>query len=294
MPVSTRFIQQCLKQRIPTYGTWITFADSEIARTIARSGAFHWLAIDCEHGSIDFRDVRAIAATVSDSNVVPLCRIPCGRHDYIKRALDAGCLGIIAPMVETVEEAQMIIRSCYYPPLGNRSYGPGSHYLNLKESNDMETYFQQANDEIIVLLQTESPTGIQNAPYIYKVPGLHGILVGPRDLRGQLKFTANDQSIVTNTDFDNALTTIQNIAKDCSIPLGIHVANDKDCISRINQGWNFFTVGSDRTFLVQEAIRTSEKIRSHIERSNNNTEEKNNNNSSSSTVKESGSLRSFY
>ena len=261
---TTKRIYQLLKQAIPSYGTWITYADSEIARTLARSGAFQWLAIDCEHGSIDFRDVREIAATVSDANCVPLCRIPQGRHDYIKRALDAGCLGIIAPMVETVEDAQHIIKACYYPPIGNRSFGPGSHYLNTKNShNDMEKYFRIANEEIIVILQTESPKGIANAPEIYKLPGIHGILVGPRDLRGQLNTT--DHSI-TNEEFEQTLTTIQTIAKQIPIPLGIHVPTDKDCIQRINQGWNFFTVGSDRSFLLQEAIRTSNSISSFIQK----------------------------
>jgi len=51
-------------------------------------------------------------------NYVPLA-------GHIKRVLDAGAWGIVAPMVNTVAEAQLIARAAKHPPVGNRSFGGG-------------------------------------------------------------------------------------------------------------------------------------------------------------------------
>ncbi len=44
--------------------------------------------------------------------------------------LDAGAWGIVVPMVDTVEQAQIAIAAAKYPPIGNRSLGGGMHSLN--------------------------------------------------------------------------------------------------------------------------------------------------------------------
>ena len=59
------------------------------------------------------------------------------------------------------------------------------HAINFEASG--AEYFQQANDNILVVLQTESPTGIKNAPEIYALPGCDAIFIGPVDLRAQMR-----------------------------------------------------------------------------------------------------------
>ena len=103
----------------------------------------------------------------------------------IKRVLDAGAFGIVAPMVNTVEQAREIIAATKYPPLGNRSLGGGMHGLNFAATAG--DYFKRANDEILVVLQTESPTGVNNAEAIYSLPGVDAIFVGPVDLRANMR-----------------------------------------------------------------------------------------------------------
>ena len=102
----------------------------------------------------------------------------------IKRALDAGAWGIVVPMVDTVEQARTAVAAAKYPPIGNRSLGGGLHSLNFDATSG--EYFQRANDEILVVLQTESPRGIENAEAIYSLPGVDAIFVGPVDLRANL------------------------------------------------------------------------------------------------------------
>ena len=109
-----------------------------------------------EHSPIDWSQAATIFAAIADAGGVPLARVPKGNHDYIKRTLDAGAWGIVVPMVDTVEQAKIAIAAAKYPPIGNRSLGGGMHSLNFDCTG--AEYFHRANDEILVVLQTESPT----------------------------------------------------------------------------------------------------------------------------------------
>ena len=115
----------------------------------------------------------------------PWCAVPEGSHHYIKRALDAGAWGIVVPMVNTVEQARTAIAAAKFPPEGNRSVGGGMHSMNFDATAD--EYYRRANDEILVVLQTESPQGLANAPEIYALPGCDAIFIGPNDLQFQMR-----------------------------------------------------------------------------------------------------------
>jgi 4-hydroxy-2-oxoheptanedioate aldolase len=173
-----------LREGKPSFGTWLSLGDLFAARVFARLG-FDWLTLDMEHQPIDWREAAAIFGAIADAGCVPLARVPEGNHFLIKRALDAGAWGIVAPMVNTVEHAKQIIAATKYPPLGNRSLGGSWHGMNFEATTG--DYFARANDEILVVLQTESPLGIQNAEAIYSLSGVDAIFVGPVDLRANMR-----------------------------------------------------------------------------------------------------------
>ena len=163
----------------PQVGTWLSFGDVFTARLMARVG-FPWLTVDLEHSPIDWQTASLMFAAIADSGCVPLARVPRGDHDLIKRVLDGGAMGIIVPMVNTVEEAKLAIAAAKYPPVGNRSIGATIPALNFQATAG--EYYQHANDNILVILQTESPEGVANAEEIYSLPGVDAIFVGPNDL----------------------------------------------------------------------------------------------------------------
>jgi hypothetical protein len=165
--VKTNPVKRKLKAGEPSYGTWLSLGDIYATRVLARMG-FDWLTLDIEHSPIDWSQAGAIFGCIADAGCVPLARVPKGNHDYIKRCLDAGAWGIVVPMVDTVEQAKIAVAAAKYPPTGNRSLGGGLHAINF-ETTGVE-YFQKANDEILVILQTESPTGVANAREIYSLP----------------------------------------------------------------------------------------------------------------------------
>jgi 4-hydroxy-2-oxoheptanedioate aldolase len=209
-------------------------------RILARSG-FDWLTLDLEHSAIDWARAATLFAAVADAGCVPLVRIPQGSHDYIKRVLDAGAWGIVVPMVDTPEQARAAIAAAKYPPEGNRSVGGGMHAMNFGATS--AEYYRRANDEILVVLQTESPTGVENAEAIYSLPGVDAIFIGPNDLRAQMR--SADGSDPTPEQHEAMVQRVIRVGRQVGTPTGIHVMDADDALRRAEQGMQFLAIGSD-------------------------------------------------
>jgi 4-hydroxy-2-oxoheptanedioate aldolase len=252
----TNPVKKTLQSGQPSFGTWLSLGDLFATRVLARLG-FDWLTLDLEHGAIDWSQAAMIFAAIADAGGVPLARVPKGNHDYIKRTLDAGAWGIVVPMVDTVEQAKIAIAAAKYPPQGNRSLGGGMHALNFGATS--ADYYRRANDEILVVLQTESPTGVANAEAIYSLPGVDAIFVGPVDLRAQMR--AADGTEATDAEFEAMLQRVVDAGKKTGTPTGMHVMDPVSAHRRAQQGMQFIAVGSDLRLMTQKAQETVQALR---------------------------------
>jgi 4-hydroxy-2-oxoheptanedioate aldolase len=251
--MKTNPIKRLLREGRPSFGSWLSLGDLFASRVMARLG-FDWLTLDIEHAAIDWSQAAMIFAAVSDAGCVPLARVPQGSHDYIKRVLDAGAWGIVVPMVDTVEQAQTAIAAAKYPPLGNRSLGGGMHNLNFAAT--AADYYARANDEILVVLQTESPTGVANAEEIYSLPGVDAIFVGPVDLRARMGHP--DGVPATDAEFEAILSRVVAAGKTTGAPTGMHVMDPQAALRRAAQGMQFIAIGSELRMMTergQEIVR---------------------------------------
>jgi 4-hydroxy-2-oxoheptanedioate aldolase len=226
----------------------LTLGSLHAARVLARSG-FEWLTLDVEHAPYDWREIATIVAACAEAGCVPLIRVPDGSHSWIKRALDVGAYGIVVPMIETVEQARHAIAAAKYPPHGTRSAGGGMHNLNFDCS--VEEYFAEANEQIMVVLQTESPLGVQNAPEIYALPGCDAVLVGPGDLRMQMR--TKDGEYPGKTEHESMIQNVISVGKSVGKPTGIHVLTAEQVHTRIDQGMQFIGISSDLAMMTQKA-----------------------------------------
>jgi len=232
----------------PQVGTWLSLPSTFSARVMARTG-FPWLTVDMEHSPVNWETASLMFATIADSGCVPLARVPRGDHDLIKRVLDGGAMGIVVPMVNTVEEAKAAIAAAKFPPEGNRSIGGSIPALNFQASAG--DYFDRANDEILVILQTESPQGVDNADEIYALPGLDAIFVGPNDLFWQMK--APDGSEPTADEYAVMLQRVLAAGKRAGTPVGLHCQSVDEVRQRISEGWQFLALQSELRMMVAQA-----------------------------------------
>jgi len=248
-------IKAKLRNGEPTYGTWLSLGDLYATRVLARLG-FDWLTLDIEHSAIDWSQAAMVFAAVADAGCVPLARVPEGSHHYIKRVLDAGAWGIVVPMVDTVEQARVAIAAAKYPPVGNRSAGGGMHSMNFDAT--AAEYYARANDEILVVLQTESPRGVENAEEIYSVPGCDAIFIGPNDLRFQMR--GPDGVDPSPEEHEAAIQRVIEVGKKVGTPTGIHVMDTDAALERADQGMQFLAIGSDLRLMSERAQQVVEQL----------------------------------
>ena len=249
--MKTNPVKEKLRQGKPSFGTWLSLGNLHATRVLARSG-FEWLTLDIEHSAFDWSTAAVTFAAVADAGCVPLARVPEGDHYCIKRVLDAGAFGIVVPMVNTVEQARTAIAAAKYPPEGNRSVGGGMHALNFAATAG--DYYQRANDEILVVLQTESPTGVENAQAIYSLPGCDAIFIGPNDLRFNMR--APDGTMPTDQEHEAMIQRVIEIGKQVGTPTGIHCMDPESALKRAGQGMQLLAVASDLRMLNTEVQRT--------------------------------------
>ena len=244
-------VKQKLQRGEPSFGTWLSLGDLYATRVLAHLG-FDWLTLDIEHSAIDWSQATMIFGAIADAGCVPLARVPEGSHHYIKRVLDAGAWGIVAPMVDTVEQARTIIAAAKYPPVGNRSVGGGMHSMNFGATAG--EYYERANDEILVVLQTESPQGVDNADEIYALDGCDAIFIGPNDLRFQMSSRLG--RMPTAEEHEEQIQAVIAAGKRTGTPTGIHAMDPESARSRAEQGMQFIAVGSDLRMMTTKAQET--------------------------------------
>jgi 4-hydroxy-2-oxoheptanedioate aldolase len=193
---------------------------------------------------------------IADAGCVPLVRIPTGRHDLIKSVLDCGAMGIVAPMVMDATEARTIVAATKYPPKGNRSVGGGLHAMNYGCS--AEEYYSKADEELLVVIQTEHISAVEIADEIYSVPGLDAVFVGPNDLAASMRRA--DGTPPSKPYFEETLTRIRDAAKRQGIAPGIHVFSIEDARRRVAEGWQFIAVNSELKMMLQGASAVASSI----------------------------------
>jgi len=239
--MKTNLLKQLLISGQPARGCWLGLPSPFSARLLAHL-PLDWLVVDAEHAPIDAKTLSLMVAAILEANgPAPLVRIAQSTAQNIKQALDTGAYGIIAPMINTAEEAAQVVAWSRFPPQGVRSFG--SFYAGLGFGQSMGEYLQAANQQIIVGIQIESEAAIANLDEIFNVKGIDLVFVGPIDLSislGVEPFTANPSPAL-----QRALNLITSAARPHRLPLGIYCTDGKAAEERIRQGYQFVNVTSD-------------------------------------------------
>ena len=77
-----------------------------------------------QHGMIDLAAVLRAIPLITAADKPAVVRIPVGEFATASRLLDAGVSAVIAPMINTLEDARRFGSFMKYPPVGERSWGP--------------------------------------------------------------------------------------------------------------------------------------------------------------------------
>src|ERR1700691_3022903 len=102
---------------------WVTMNEPAVAESLARE-AFDAIVLDMQHGAIDFDGATRSILRIALAGKPTIARVPIGAFALASQLMDSGACGILAPMINSGEDARRLVEFVKFPPLGQRSWGP--------------------------------------------------------------------------------------------------------------------------------------------------------------------------
>ena len=236
---------------------WLQIPNSFSAEVMSQQG-WDSLTIDMQHGVIDYPNALQMLQAISTTETTPMARVNWNEPGQIMKILDAGCYGVICPMVSNKEEAERFVQACMYPPKGYRSFGPirGLIYGG-------SDYAEHANDEILKLAMIETEESLEKLDDIMSTPGVDGIYIGPADLSLAIGEKPGFDKPENSKAYSEILRILEH-AKKNNIFAGIHNGTPEYATKMIEKGFNFVTIASDLRALSAGAKSIVDKMKGSL------------------------------
>lgn len=251
-PVNT--FKQALSQRRPQFGLFMGLANPISAEILATCG-YDFLLIDAEHGLNDIRTVQAQLQAMAPHPVQALVRPASHDPALIKQLLGTGVQTLLAPMIDTAEQARAMVACMHYPPRGIRGVGTGLE--RGARWNAVSDYFAQAENELCLIAQVESCTALENLEDIAAVDGVDAVFIGPSDLAASLGHLGQVSHPDVKAAIADALARIAASGKAA----GIFCADPAQAASFQASGASFLAMGADTGLLRSAAIKLLNDVR---------------------------------
>ena len=221
-------------------GTMVTLPTAATAEILADAG-FDWLFIDGEHGPLNSSDILGILQAVGH-RVACLVRVPICDEAEIKKVLDLGAQGVIVPQVNSAEQAADVVRYARYAPAGSRGVGLArAHGYGFRFAE----YVGTANENVVVIVQAEHRSAVENIESIVRVPGVDCVLLGPYDLSASYGLMGQ----ISDPVVTSAIERVTVACRTANIPLGYFGISADAVKPYAEQGYRLLVAGVDVLFL---------------------------------------------
>ena len=237
----------------PALNGWCSIPSTVTAEIMA-SHDYDSLTIDLQHGLVDYQTALTMLQAMNASGITPMARVPWNEPGIIMKLLDAGCLGIICPMINTAEDAAAFVGAMRYAPDGYRSSGP-TRAIMVHGAD----YHHQANETLVSMAMIETVEAFGNVEAICATEGLSGLYVGPSDLA--VSMGHNPGLDRKEEDVDTAIGKILETAKKHGLKVGIHCGSSDYLKSAYERGFDFATIASDIRLIGQAISMNINAIR---------------------------------
>ncbi|TVR06236.1 MAG: HpcH/HpaI aldolase [Salinarimonadaceae bacterium] len=234
-------------------GGWLQMTGVLHAEAMARLG-YDALVIDMQHSGTEFDSAVAMMIAIENGGAEPFVRVRWNNPDEIGKLADLGAYGIIAPMIESADDARRLASAVHYPPRGARSFGPRRPLM--RYGND---YFGRASDTIVSMAMIETERGLANLDDVLSVEGIDGIFIGPADLAvalGRAPKPDSDDPVVVD-----AVRMIRERVHAAGKRVGVFCGAGPFARAKLAEGFDFVTLTPDLAMLTASARRVLEEAR---------------------------------
>jgi 4-hydroxy-2-oxoheptanedioate aldolase len=198
-----------------------------------------------QHGVLDLAAAIRAIPMVAAAGKPALARIPVGDFASASKLLDNGASAVIAPMINTLEDARRFAAYMKYPPLGERSWGPAGALALSRMA--MPDYLAQANGMALAFAMVETREALAILDDILAVPGLDGVLIGPGDLSIALSNGAEMNPL--SPAVDRALDDVARRTRNAGKFAAVYATTGERAREMFAKGYHVCAVGSDLGYL---------------------------------------------
>lgn len=242
-------VKRALRAGGVSLGTMVfEFATTGVARLAAEAGA-EFVVFDMEHTGWGLETIRMLMATARAADLVPMVRVPATQYHFLARALDVGAMGLMVPMVESAEQARLIVQSAKYPPLGRRGTAFGIAHDDYQPGDNVAK-MSSANEETLLIAQVETAVGLENLEAIAGVEGIDVLWIGHHDLTTSMGIPGE----FSHPRYRIAVHAILDAAGRHGKPVGLMTSTVDQGRELLAQGFRILAYGGD-LWLYQQALR---------------------------------------
>ncbi|MCH2212481.1 MAG: aldolase/citrate lyase family protein [Fuerstiella sp.] len=229
-------VKQCLKDGGAAWGAHLADASEAVAKyTVDCDVDFLW--IDLEHRPHGTHEIRWLPIICRQAGCASMVRVPGLDPIWIKKALDIGADTIMVPQINTADEAKRAVEFAKYPPEGSRGVSP--LWTTLMDVS-WDDYLPAANQEVCVVVQVESPAGIENLGAIAEVDGVDVVFAGPADLSASLGVIGQ----FNHPRLQQYLADFPKQVREHGKSAGITFITHDECRQAYEQGYRLINVGT--------------------------------------------------
>ena len=227
------------------YTAWSGIPSADLAGELAAAG-FDTVTIDMQHGAHTETSAFESVRTVTRAGKPAIMRIPVGRNDLASRALDMGFEAVIAPMTNSVAEARAFADAMKYPPVGERSWGPG-RVFQVHGDQTPAGYFRTANQSTLAFAMIETRAAFEALDDILALPGIDGVFVGPSDF--SVSWSGGEGVDPDRADMQEAIAEIARRAVAAGKHAAIFAVNIANTPTYVRHGYRLIALHTDQSVI---------------------------------------------
>ncbi|MBS1891984.1 MAG: aldolase [Actinobacteria bacterium] len=166
------------------YGPFVQLSAPGELEIFALAG-YDFAIVDLEHGLINLETAESMMRASHARGAVPFARVLANRPELIAQALNIGAAGILAPHVDTPEEADALVRAARFAPRGSRGLCPFVRSADYSAAKG-PAYYEEASELVICGALLEGREAYERIDEFIEVEGLDLLMIAPYDLSQSL------------------------------------------------------------------------------------------------------------